>query len=525
MNVAELLWIPAGMMPDRTIVRFDGEQVTYAELQDRVGRTAGALRALGVQAGDRVAVLDTNTPAVIEVAYAAASLGAVFVPLNYRARSGELLHMVDAAAPRVLLVGARYLDLAGEVGRACAAPPRFVTLEHPVPGLAHLADATAEADAVPPVEVADDDLAVLMFTSGTTANAKATMLAHADLVNYVFGTTDAADESENEAVLIAAPIYHIAGLTAVHTAMFAGRRIVLMRQFDAGEWLRLAAEQCVTHAFLVPTMLKRVLDHPAFASTDLSGLRVLSYGAAPMPLNVIRRAIASFPPSVQFVNAFGQTETTGTVTMLSPLDHRLDGAPGEVETNLRRLSSVGRPLPDVTIRVIDPQGNPLGPGRVGEVTVQTARAMRGYYGQAAATRAALQDGWVRTGDLGWLDEDGYLYLAGRKSDLIIRGGENIAPEEVEVVLKSHPAVDEVAVFGVADEEWGERVAAAVVRQPGAEITAEDLIEFCRQRLGSFKKPEFVLFTDVLPRSALGKLLRKDLRVLYEAEQAAPPRKP
>ena len=404
MNLAELLSIPAGMMPDRTVVRFDDRQLTYAEFQDAVGRMAGALRVLGVQPGDRVAVLDTNTPEVIQTAYAAASLGAVFVPLNYRARSGELLHMLTAAAPRLLLVGARYLELARELCPACAAPPRLVTLDHASPEIAHLADIAAAADAVAPVDVADDDLAVLMFTSGTTANAKATMLAHADLVNYVFGTTDAADESEREAVLIAAPIYHIAGLTAVHTAVFAGRRIVLMRQFDAVEWLRLAAGERVTHAFLVPTMLKRVLDHPRFASADLSSLRVLSYGAAPMPLNVIRRAITSFPASVQFVNAFGQTETTGTVTMLSPLDHRLDGAPAEVEANLRRLSSVGRPLPDVTIQVIDVDGTPLG--------ARTGRRGGGA-DRAGDARVLWAGGGNPGGAPGWLGEDRRPRVAGR----------------------------------------------------------------------------------------------------------------
>lgn len=531
MNLAELLTIPASMYPERENLRFEGQGTTYDALAERVARVAGALTALGVQAGDRVAVLETNTPAVVEALYATASLGAVYVPLNYRARPEELAAMLAVAAPRLLLVGERYVAVAAEAlardrhGAGGQPAPRLVLLAQApppdqrlpadVPCLAALA---AEAAPVLPDEVADDALAVLMFTSGTTAAAKAVMLAHADLVSFVFATTEPADEAEQPAVLLAAPLYHIAGLSAVLTATFGGRRIVLLRQFEAGDWLALAAAERATHAFLVPTMLKRVLDHPAFAGTDLSSLQVLSYGAAPMPLSVIRRAIAALPPSVQFVNAFGQTETASTVTMLGPDDHRLEGSPAEVEQRLRRLGSIGRPLPDVELCILDEQGAPLGPGAVGEIAIRAERLMRGYYGEEAATQATLQDGWLRTRDRGWVDADGYVYLAGRQSDLIIRGGENVAPEEVEAVLDLHPAVEEAAVIGLPDEEWGERIAAVVVRRPDAAVTAVALVEHCRERLASFKKPEMIFFADALPRNAVGKLLRRELRARYADAQ-------
>ncbi len=518
MNLAELLTIPASMFPEQEIVRFEGDSRSYEGLQDTVARTAGALRTLGVGPGERVAVLQTNTPAVVEVLFAAASLGAVFVPLNYRARADELAHMLQVARPTVVVAGDRYVELAGGV---VGAATRLLALERPRVGLQHLATLVAEAEPVYPEDVADEDLAVLMFTSGTTAAAKAVMLAHADLVSFVFGTTEPADGSDRGAVLLAAPLYHIAGLTAALVATFAGRRIVLMRQFEAEEWVRLVAAERVTHAFLVPTMLKRVLDHPSFRETDLSSLQVLSYGAAPMPLPVIRRAIEAFPPQVQFINAFGQTETTSTVTMLGPDDHRLDGTPEVVEQKLRRLGSIGRPLPDVEVAILDERGQPTPPGQVGEIAIRTGRVMRGYYGQGDATRATLQDGWLRTRDLGWLDEGGYLFLAGRQSDLIIRGGENIAPEEIEVVLESHPAVEEAAVFGLPDEEWGERVAATVVLRPDATVSSEELVEFCRQRLASFKKPDIVTFTGVLPRNAVGKILRRELRAQHGGAETSP----
>jgi len=214
---------------------------------------------------------------------------------------------------------------------------------------------------------------------------------------------------------------------------------------------------------------------------------------------------------VQYFNAFGQTETASTVTTLGPDDHRLDGTPDEVERKVRRLGSIGRPLEDVELRILDEEGREVPRGEVGEIAIRTERLMRGYYGQEADTRATLQDGWLRTRDLGWMDEDDYVYLAGRQADLIIRGGENIAPEEVEAALATHPAVEEAAVLGIPDEEWGERVAAVVVLRPGGVVSAEELIEHCRQRLASFKKPETVHFAGALPRNALGKLLRRELR--------------
>ncbi len=514
MNLAELLEIAASMFPEREFIRFEGNAISYERFQERVARVAGAFIGLGVEPGDRVAVLQTNTPAVIEAMYATAMLGAVFVPLNYRARESELAHMIGVARPRALLLGDRYVEAAREVTARLTHSPTMVSIESRVDGLPLFDDLVDAGEPAIPEEIYEDELAVLMFTSGTTAAPKGVMLAHADLTNYVMASVDPGDETIDECVLIAAPLYHIAGLTAALTATFAGRRVVLMRQFEAEEWLRLGAGERVTHAFLVPTMLRRVVDHESFATTDLSALRVLSYGAAPMPLGLIRRAIECFPPAVGFINAFGQTETTSTVSVLGPDDHRLDGTPGEVEIKLKRLSSIGRALPDVEIRITDEQGEPVAPGEVGEIAIRTVRTMRGYYEQESATAATIRDGWVLTRDLGWIDEDGYIYLSGRKSDMIIRGGENIAPDEIEAVLESHPDVEEVGVIGIPDEEWGERVGAVVVARPGATVSEEALIEHCRQRLASFKKPEVMIFVDALPRNAMGKVLRNELRARH-----------
>ncbi|MFN0073013.1 MAG: class I adenylate-forming enzyme family protein, partial [Chloroflexota bacterium] len=452
-----------------------------------------------------------NSIDLITTLFAVVSLGAVFVPLSYRGRLDEWLHMLDSTHPKLLLASTRYLDGCQSVCQTMGTPPVIIPLVSTSGHGDHIGALAARAVPIPFEDVGDDDMAVLMFTSGSTATSKAVMLAHADLINYVCESVDCADGTERGAALLSAPLHHIAGLTATLSATFTGRRLVLMPQFDADTWLRLAERERVTHAFLVPTMLKRVLDSPQFPDTDLSRFEVLSYGAAPMPLGVIRRALEAFPSSVQFINAFGQTETTSTVTMLSPDDHRLEGSADDIERKLRRLGSIGRPLPDVEVRIVDETGHSLPVGEIGEIALRTPRTMRGYFGLGEATAATIHDGWLLTRDLAWMDEDGYIFLTGRKADLIIRGGENIAPQEVELILESHPGVDEVAVIGVPDEEWGERICAVVVARPDVDITDTDLIEWCRERLASFKKPEVVIFAATLPRNPLGKLMRSELR--------------
>ena len=274
----------------------------------------------------------------------------------------------------------------------------------------------------------------------------------------------------------------------------------------------------ITHTFLVPTMLKRVLDDPAFDDKACSSLKILAYGAAPMPMPVIRQAIAMFPPTVGFVNAFGQTETTATVTMLLPEDHRLDGSASEIAHKLQRLASIGRPLPDVEVRIVDTEGAEVAPGEIGEIVVRTPRLMKGYVSQDHATAPTIVNGWLHTRDMGWMDADGYLYLAGRKDDLIIRGGENISPAEVEAVLHTHPAIEEAAVIGLPDVDWGEQVMAIVVPKAGSPLTAEEVIDWCHQRLASFKKPAIVQFVPALPRNVLGKVLRKELREQFKRQR-------
>jgi acyl-CoA synthetase (AMP-forming)/AMP-acid ligase II len=289
----------------------------------------------------------------------------------------------------------------------------------------------------------------------------------------------------------------------------------MMRQFEVTQWLETVHKEGATRAMLVPTMLKWVIDHPDFAKYDLSRLMVITYGAAPMPFEVIKKAI-ELMPWVNFINAFGQTETASTIASLGPEDHKITGSPAEREKKLKRLtSSIGKPLPDVEVKIAGEDGQTLPAGQVGEILVRGPRIMKGYWqDQEKSAQVLTKDGWLHTGDLGWLDEEGYIYLEGRGDDVIIRGGENISPQEVEDALYAHPKVEEAAVIGVPDPEWGQELRAIVALKKGQKATAEEIMEHCHSRLASFKRPRSVVFVDALPHSSVGKLLRRELRDQY-----------
>jgi acyl-CoA synthetase (AMP-forming)/AMP-acid ligase II len=520
MNTANFLSIPASIFPEQEILVSGEHRFTYAQALARVRRLASSLRERGVARGSTVGVLATNSHHYVECYYATASAGATFVPLNYRAKQNELEYMINRANPRVLFFADRYAPLLRELAPNLPAGMLLVAMETGDHGQEQIeALVTAGKEEGEDAEIEESDTSVLMYTSGTTSLPKGVMLTFGDFTAYVVGTVEMADGEPRGTALCCVPLYHIAGATNIMTSVWTGRRLVLLKQFDAREWLGAVERERVTHAFVVPTMLKQVIDHPSFASFDLSSLTNLSYGGAPMPFSVIRRALECFPRSCGFVNAFGQTETTSTLTVLGPEDHRLTGDPAADEHLLRRLKSIGRPLPDVEVKVADESGATLPANEMGEILVRTPRVMKGYAGEVEGGAKLEPDGFLHTRDLGFIDEDGYVFLVGRKDDMIIRGAENIAPAEVEATLQSHSAVEEVAVLGLPDVEWGQIVAAAVVLRPGASTKAEELSEFCRDRLASFKRPEVIHIVEALPRNPLGKILRKELREQFQAQRA------
>ena len=514
MNTTEFLTISAAIVPDRLAMIFEDKRITYDELQARANRLANALEGLSVEAGDRVAILQVNCNQYVEAYFATAKLDAVYVPLSYRTRADELAYMVNDSQPKVLFVGGRYTDLARSIAGRLATVEHYVSLEEPVEGWLRYDDLLAAGAVDERFPEADgDDLTIIIFTAGTTGFPKGVMLSHESFSSYILSNVSPPELDEDERNILTVPLYHIAGVQAFMAAIYGGRTLIVQRQFDAKGWMELVERERVNRAMMVPTMLKMLMEHTDFRCHDLSSLDVITYGAAPMPLEVIKRAIQEFPRA-HFINAFGQTETAATITMLPPEDHALDGSAEEIEKKLRRLSSIGKPLEDVEVRIVDESGDPAAQGDVGEIVARGARLMKGYWHQAEATAEAIRGGWLYTGDLGYFDDDGYIFLSGRAKDFIKRGGEMISPEEVEQVLHSHSAIDEAAIIGVPDADWGERVRAVVVLKNGQTSAEHDIIEFCRQRLASFKKPESVIFADALPRNPLGKVLKRELREEY-----------
>ena len=516
MNTTDFLSIATSICPDRDAIVFEGKRQTYENLSLRVNNLAHTFRELGIKKGDRIAVLQVNCPEILESYFAAAKLGAIYVPLNFRAKEDELHYMLDNAQARLLLSGKRYLDIVRSLLKKGSTIENTISLESKEEQMLYYNDL---ANAASPDEIftdiEDDDVTILMYTAGTTGRPKGVPLRHSGFVSYLLENVDPASPDLEERNLLTVPLYHVAGIQAMLAAIYGGRTLVLMRQFEVNEWMETVQREQATRAMLVPTMLKNIIDHPQFGSFNLHSLRIITYGAAPMPFEIISRAMEMMP-WVNFINAFGQTETASTITSLGPEDHKIEGTEEEKRKKLSRLqSSIGKPLPDVEIKILDEGGNELGAGEVGDIVARGPRVMTGYWQDEQKSKQAFTaDGWLITGDKGWMDEDGYIFLAGRGDDMIIRGGENISPEELENVLYSHPKVEDAAVIGIPDPEWGQVPRAILVLKKGEKATAEEITEYCREKLASFKRPRSIVFIDELPRSSLGKVLKNKLRENY-----------
>ncbi|GAA0710715.1 AMP-binding protein [Dactylosporangium roseum] len=482
--LSALLEAAAAIDADREVLRDHTGPVTLAGLLRRAA--SGASRLAG---SDACLFLGVNGPAVPMTLFACCAAAVPFVPLNYRLTDAALAELV-ARFERPMVI---------------ADPEQAHRLRADVDTTGWLDLLATATGAEAPAGRADgDEVAVILFTSGTTAAPKAVPLRHANLASYVLNSVELVGAAPDEVSLVSVPPYHVAGVGSALTNPLSGRRLAYLPRFDPGEWLATCRREGVTSAMVVPTMLARILGHLDGRDPEVPTLRHLAYGGARMSPETIRAALAAFPHT-GMTNAYGLTETSSTLTLLTPEDHRaaVRSPDGSVA---RRLGSVGRPLPGVEFQVRGPDGTVLPADVPGELWVRGPQVSGEYVGQGTALDA---EGWFNTRDGGFLDADGYVFVQGRLDDTIIRGGENIAPAEVEDVLTAHPAVRDAAVLGLPDPEWGERIVAAVIARAGA-VSAAELIDWCRARLRSSRTPDEVVFVDELPYSPTGKLVRRDL---------------
>jgi fatty-acyl-CoA synthase len=479
--------------PQRSALTFEGETWTYAEFERRIAGVAGTLRAGGVTHGDRVGYLGFNHPSFLVALFAANRIGAIFVPLNFRLTGPEIEFIVNDAGVHTLLVGEEHRTVAAGI-RDNLCCKRFLFADSP-PGGEPVAPEHASSA---------DDVAVIMYTSGTTGRPKGAMLTNGNLWWNNVNAMLTMDVAEDDVTLNSAPLFHIGGLNVTTLqALMKGAHIVLHKQFDAAAFLEDVPRYRVTTHFAVPAMLLFVSQHPQFAGADLSSIRMLVVGGAPVPESLLRLYLAR---GITVLQGYGLTETSPMVTFLTN------------EAALQKLGSAGKPPLLTDVRLAATDGSVVNePHARGEVCVRGPNIMAGYWQQPEATAAAIRDGWFHTGDVGYFDEQGFLYICDRVKDMVISGGENVYPAEVENVLYRHPAIAEVAVIGVPDDTWGEAIVAVAALKPGTELSLEALQMFAAPQLARYKIPRRLELVEALPRNSTGKVLKFDLRARFGTE--------
>jgi len=486
--------------PDRVAIHYEGQRLTYAELDRRANQVANGLIAEGLGSQARIAILAKNSPAFFELWFGGAKADVVLVPVNFRLAPPEVAYVVGDAGAEILFVGAEFYPVVERIAHELKSIRRIIALDGKHPSWTdYSAWLGAQSASDPLLPISPGHCAIQMYTSGTTGHPKGAQLSHASLLVLSHGALG--EWHENDVNLVCMPLFHIGGSGWALLGFLRGIDTVLTRDPDPAAILRLIPEYRITKAFVVPALLLFMLQNPQCKTTDFSSLELIVYGASPAPIDLVRNARKVF--GCDLAQVYGLTETTGAITYLPPEDH--DEKSGE------RLKSCGKPLAGIEIRVVDAAGKDVPTGEVGEIVTRSPQNMLGYWNQPEATGRAIRSEWFHTGDAGYLDKDGYIYIYDRVKDMIISGGENIYPAEVESALFAHPAVADVAVIGIPDEKWGEAVKAIVVKKPGAQVAPEELIEFARERIAHYKAPRTVDFVDALPRTPTGKILKRELR--------------
>ena len=495
----------AKVRPNSPAIIFCERSKTYADLNEASDRVAAGLLAAGLNNGDRVSYLGKNSDLFFEVLFGVSKAGGIFCPLNWRLTRTELDYIINDCESSMIFVEAQFLsalDDPVELGIET-----LIVMDGREPNHLQYADwiAAAETEIACP-QVGRDDDALLMYTSGTTGKPKGAVLTNRNLAKHCDLEGEPTPEwwrsIPDDVGLLTGPTFHIGPLEFAFRLLFSGATIVLHREFDAGEMIAGIEQQGVTITAMVPAGIQMLVNHPSAKTADFSSLKMFYYGASPIPLDLLKEALRIF--QCRFTQGYGMTESTSTIATLPPSDHVVDGSP--------RMLSCGIPLVGVEIRTVDRAGKPLPSGVNGEVQVRGDCVMRGYWNNSEATQEAItKDGWLNTGDAGYIDDDGYLFIRDRIKDVIISGGENVYPAEVESVLFEHPKVKEVSVIGVPDERWGETVLAVIVPQVDEQIACSEIVDWARSRLAGYKLPKFIKLVDELPRTQSGKVQKGELR--------------
>ncbi len=509
LSVADIARAGAAEWPDSAALRCEGRETTFSALDRRASQVANGL--LGMEGSGPVAVLDANSDTFFEVLFGTAKANRPLVPINWRLTPPEVGYILQDAGVRVLFVGAEFFPCVEAIRRHCSTIVAIIALSG-----AHdewepyVAWRDRQRDSDPALAAGASDAGLHLYTSGTTGTPRAVrltnrnILAGAPALSNEFGRA-----TERDVALVCLPLFHVSGSLWALGCLYAGATCVVLPTIDPAGILDAIGTHRVTRMFLVPAIIRLLVQAEQIHAADLSSLQLVVYGASPIPVPLLRAALDTF--TCQFAQVYGLTETCGAITCLRPADH--DPALGA------RLHSCGKPLAGVDIRVLDDQGRVAPPGTVGEIVCRTAQNIGEYWNRPEDTAGAFRGEWLRTGDAGYLDADGYLYIHDRIKDMIITGGENVYPAEVENALIGHPAIADVAVIGIPDERWGEAVTAFVVVRPGQRVSEAEVVRYSKARIARYKAPKTVRFVEVLPRNASGKLLKQELRAPYWAGHA------
>jgi len=511
-TLKDILCHNAKIYADKTAFIFEGQKYSFKEVDKRVNRLINALKNMGVKKGDHVGILAYNCYRYFEV-FALTKAGIVTVPLNYRCVGPELEYLINNSEITTLILEKEFLNTINAIRPNIPTVKNFISLDAPIPGMADYEDLIHHASPEEPnVDIRENDIAVIYYSSGTTGRPKGAIHTHKSMMAEMRLPVLCPDLElrPEDIALCVMPFFHVGGSVAHMLSVYAtGATSVILRKFDEAAVLKAIQDYRISYVCLVPAMIIRLMDYPDTGKYDITSLRTIAYTGAPMPLEAMKRAIKQFGSIL--VQSLGQTETL-KMAILPKRDHKLEGNPQE----LKRLESAGKPPFPGELIIADKEGNELPRGTPGEIAARSDRNMAAYWKMPDETKDTFKNGWLYTGDVGIMDEDGYVYLIDRRKDMIISGGENIYSREVEDVLYQHPAVADAAVIGVPDEKWGESVKAIVVLKEGMKATEQELIDFCKARLASYKKPKSVEFYDSVPKTATGKIKKAEIREKYWA---------